>query len=143
MSTFTLTEHLNRPVAEVFAFATDPQNASRWLGDVTKVEVLTPGPMRVGSQFRETRMMNGKEHSAVIEVTEHAPPNRHAASATMMGVTATYHYTFSPNGEGTRIDMKAEVHGKGMAKLLVPMVLSTMKKHDGDQLVKLKAAMGG
>lgn len=143
MSGFTLTEHIARPVEEVFAFTTGTQNASRWLGDVTKIEMLTPGPMRVGSKFRETRRIKGKEHSAVIEVTEHAPPHRHAASATMMGVTATYHYTFSPHGDGTKIDMKADVHGRGLAKLLVPMVLSTMKKQDGDQLARLKAAMGG
>ncbi len=141
MPAFERSAVINRPLEEVFAFVTNLEHAPRWLPDVTRIELLTPGPLRVGSRFKETRLMKGKEHSAVIEVSVHEPPHRHAASATMMGVTATYHYHFSPDGSGTRVHLVAEVAGRGLGKLLVPMVTGAMKKQDGDQLDRLKAAI--
>lgn len=141
MSGFQLSERIDRPVDDVFAFATNPDNAGLWLGDVTRIELLTPGPLRAGTKFRETRRIGKHEHSAVIEITAHEPPHTHAASASMMGVTANYRYTFAPEGDGTRVEMTAEVQARGLAKLLVPKALSEMKKLDGDQLVRLKRAI--
>lgn len=143
MPAFERSAVINRPIEEVFAFATNPEHAPRWLPDVRRIEMLTPGPLRAGSKFNETRLMKGKEHSAVIEVGVHEPPHRHAASATMMGVTATYHYSFARDGGGTKVHLVAEVAGRGLGKLLVPMVVGTMKKQDGDQLDRLKAVIEG
>src|SRR5690348_15322284 len=99
MPGFHRTILIPRPIDEVFAFATDLDNASKFLPGVTKVEMLTDTGMRTGAKFRETRLMNGKERSAVIEIVEHRPPEVHSASAGMMGMKATYTFRFAREGE--------------------------------------------
>lgn len=134
---------INRPVEEVFDFATDLANASKFLPSVTKAELITEGGMRSGAKFRETRLMNGKERSAVIEVMEHQRPSVHAAGAAMMGMKAVYRFTFAPEGLATRVNMDAEITGNFLWKLFLGMLTKAMEKGDGEYLERLKKAMEG
>ncbi len=141
MSSFQVSVFIERNPDVVFDFATDLDYVSTWIPEITRIEKLTDGPLASGSQFRETRKMGGREHSSIIEVSEHERPRVHAASARCMGCVATYRYTFEPEGGGTRIDLHAEVVGSGLAKLIAPMLLAMMKKQDGGQLDRLKTAI--
>src|SRR5436305_281834 len=111
MAGFKRTIVIDRPIEEVFDFASDLNNASKLLPNVTKVEMLTEGGMKTGAKFREWRGMNGKERSAVIEIIEHKRPEVHAAKAAMMGFCATYTFRFFPDGTGTRVELEADVRG--------------------------------
>jgi len=126
----------------VFAFATNLDNCSKWLKQVTRIEKLTDGPLGVGTQFRETRMMGKREATSTIEITEHASPRVHAATAAFPGGQATYRYTFTPEGDGTRVRLDAKVEARGLGKLMAPIIVAAMKKQDGAQLEDLKEAMG-
>ena len=141
MAGFKRTVFINRPVAEVFDFATDLKNASRLMPGVTRAELLTDGGMRPGAKFRETRLMKGKERSAVIEVLEHRRPDVHAASAAMMGMKATYWFRFATEGAGTLVDMEADVRGNWLWKPFLGLMARTMEKEDGGYLDRLKAEM--
>lgn len=143
MGTFQISEYIDRSPEETFDFATNFDTVPKWMPGVVRIEKMTPGPIGPGTLFRETRLMGSREHSAVIEVSEHVRPTTHVGSATCMGCLATYRYRFKPEGKGTRVEMIAEVTGKGLAKLMAPMFLMAMKKQDGDQLARLKAAIEG
>ncbi len=60
---------IDRPVHEVFAYATDPYNVPRWVPYVEKVEVRPDGPLGVGSEIVQT--VRGRE--GVWRVTEYVP----------------------------------------------------------------------
>lgn len=141
MTGFTRTVVIDRPVEEVFDFATNLDNASLLLPNVTKTEMLTEGGMKPGARFRETRRMNGKERSAIIEITEHERPTISAASAAMMGMRATYRFRFTPEGSGTRVEMAADVSGNFLWWLFLGMMSRMMEKEDGEYLNRLKSAM--
>jgi hypothetical protein len=141
MPGFTRSIVIDRPVAEVFDFATDLNNASLFMPNVTKCEWVTDGGTRTGAKFRETRRMNGKERSAVIEVIEHDPPSVHAAKAAMMGMSGTYRFRFTPQGQGTRVDLDADVKGMFLWKPFLGMMSRMMEKEDGEYLTRLKEAM--
>ncbi len=145
MAGFDSSTWIARPPAEVFAYATDLRNATDWIPELTKVELVTEGPIRPGSRFRETRRVKGREHSAIIEVTEHqphGPPLRHAGTSRVAGVEATYRYTFNPERDGTRVDLAASVRALGFfGRFLVGMVARAMENMDGDQLERLKVAV--
>lgn len=145
MAGFQSSTWMARPPRDVFAFASDLQNAGEWISDVTRVEPLFEGPIRPGSKFRETRRLSGREHSSVIEVTEHStdgPPFHHAATSRMYGVEATYRYTFAAERDGTRVDLTASVRALNfLGRFLVGMAAHAMEKLDGDQLERLKAAI--
>src|SRR5262249_25304907 len=141
MAGFTRSIEIDRPIEQVFDFATDIRNASLFLPNVTKIEMVTEGGMKPGARFRETRGMKGKEHSAVIEITEHQRPTVHSASAAMMGMKATYTFRFAPVPTGTRVDMEASVTGNFLWWLFLGAMARVMEKEDGEYLTRLKDAM--
>lgn len=132
---------IDRPVEQVFDFAANLDNASKFMPNVTKIEMLTEGGMKPGAKFRETRLMNGKERSAVIEITEHDRPHVHGARSAMMGMSASYTFRFSPAGAGTRIDMEAVVTGNFLWWLFLGMMARMLEKEDGEYLDRVKAAI--
>src|SRR6516165_1688187 len=87
---------IDRPIEQVFDFATDLSNAPRLMPGVTRTEMLTEGDMKAGARFRETRIVKGKERSAVIEVVDHQRPQLHKAASAMMGMKAAYTFRFAP-----------------------------------------------
>jgi carbon monoxide dehydrogenase subunit G len=128
---------IDRPIEEVFDFATDLKNAPVFMPNCTKTEMLTEGGMRPGAKFKETR---GKR-SAVIEIVEHERPRIHAAKAGMMGLQAIYYFRFFPEGAGTRVELEAVVTGNFVWWLFLGMMSRMMEKEDGQFLERLKDAM--
>jgi|ERR1043166_383885 carbon monoxide dehydrogenase subunit G len=141
MAGFTRTVVIDRPVEQVFDFATDLANAHHMMPNVTKTEWLTEGGMKPGARFKETRTVNGKERTAEITIIEHERPKLHAAYAGMMGLHAVYRFRFTPEGTGTRVDMEAIVSGNVLWWLFLGMMSRMMAKEDGEFLNRLKTAM--
>lgn len=141
MAGFSATEWIAATPEAVFAFLQDVTHFPEVLTSVVRAEKITDGPVRVGTRFRETRKINGREATAEIEVTAHEPPRRYSATSAQGGITATYHYTLTPEKHGTRINLQAEATATGLKKLMLPLVVSFMKKEDASHLQKLKAAV--
>ncbi len=144
MPGFTRTVQIPRPPAEVFEFATDLKMVTRWMPAIVRVEPVSEGAMRPGWKFRETRRMGKREGSAIIEVSEHRgpaqgdPPYVHAGRSKAMGFDCQYLYTFTPEGDGTRIDLDATVRGTNpLSRLFAGKMARFMEKQDGDQLKAL------
>ena len=60
MLTFAAELLVNRPVEQVFAWLTNAENQGKFDKSSLKMEVLTPGPWRAGTQFRELRDVGGR-----------------------------------------------------------------------------------
>jgi hypothetical protein len=141
MARFELTEWIARPPAEVFDFLADMANAPKVSPVSLRVEKLTDGPVGVGTRYRETRLMDRKEHQVELEVTTSAPPIGYAVRNVTEGVETVYHYYLGPEGAGTRVRLVAEVSASGLKKAIVPMLVGILKREDGDHLTRMKAAM--
>lgn len=61
------------PRSEVFAAFADLTNLENTVKAITQVELLTEGPIGVGTRFKETRVMFGKEASEIMEITQFKP----------------------------------------------------------------------
>jgi hypothetical protein len=143
MSGFEMNEWIARTPKEVFDFITASENAPKVTSSIVSMVKLTEGIVGVGTRYRETRLMNGKEHSTELEVAAYEPDQRYAMKNLTEGIETIYHYSFKPEKEGTRIELVCEVKATGLKKLMVPMVASILKKEDGDHLQRLKQAMEG
>ena len=77
---------VQKPVKEVFDFATNLDNAPLFMVGLTKVELLTEGGIKHGARFRSTRAFKGKERSAILEVVEYERPRVYATRSAMMGL---------------------------------------------------------
>ena len=141
MAGFRRSVIVHKPIEEVFDFASNVDNASIFMPNITKIEMLTEGGLKPGAKFKETRRMKGKERSAVIEIVEHKRPEVHAAGAAMMGMRATYWFRFFSDPAGTRVELEAVVRGNILWWPFLGMMSRMMDKEDGGYLDRLKAAM--
>ena len=141
MAGFNISEWISRSPKEVFDFITASDNAPKVLPSVKSMVKLTEGPARLGTRYRETRLMNGKEQQAELEVVEYEPHQKYAMKNVTEGIETVYRYTIHPEADGTRVDLVCELKAGGLKKLVLPMVASILKKEDGDHLQRLKKAL--
>jgi uncharacterized protein YndB with AHSA1/START domain len=143
MAGFEMSEWISRPPQDVFDFITASDNAPKVAPSVKSMVKLTEGPLRVGTRYRETRLMNGKEQSAELEVVEYEPDQKYAMRNVTEGIETVYRYRFHPEADGTRVDLVCEVKAGGLKTLVLPMVVSILKKEDGEHLQRLKKELEG
>ena len=141
MAGFKMTEWISRPPQDVFDFITTPDNAPKVVQSVKSMVKLTEGPVRVGTRYRETRLMRGKEEHAELDVIAYEPTQKYAVKNLTEGIETVYQYIFQPEANGTRVDLVCEVKAGGVKKLMLPLVASILKKEDGDHLQRLKKAL--
>ena len=137
------TVEINKPLEEVFAFFTNIDNSPEVMSNVTKVEKLTDGPLQVGSKFEETRVIRGREATAVIEVVEFDAPNRYGVKSESNGLTVTYHYYFrSTLDNTTKVSFEGKIKTSGLRMLLSkPVIRKILQKEDGEHLWTLKEVL--
>ena len=87
----------------MFRLASDFPRAAGRIPDITKIEMLTPEPVGVGTKFKETRKMFGKEATETMEVAEFDPPRSYKLHANSCGTIYEFRMTFTPEGNGTRL----------------------------------------
>ena len=58
---------------QVFSVISHAERFTKAVPHITKVEFLSNTKAGVGTRFRETRLMNGKESTTVLDVTEFKP----------------------------------------------------------------------
>ena len=141
MTGFNMSEWVARPPKDVFDFITASENAPKIVQSVTSMVKLTEGPIRVGTRYRETRLMNGKEQQAELEIVEFEPTRKYAMQNVTSGIETVYRYNFQPERDGTRIDLVCEIKAAGIKKLMLPLVASILKKEDGAHLQRLKKVL--
>ena len=141
MTGFNMSEWVARPPKEVFDFITASENAPKIVNSVTSMVKLTEGLPRVGTRYRESRLMHGKEQQAELEIVEYEPTQKYAVQNVTEGIETVYRYNFQPERDGTRIDLVCEVKTKGIKKLMLPLVAAILKKEDGDHLQRVKKVL--
>lgn len=113
----------------VFQAATDIHHWAEIVPAIERVEVLTPGPMRAGTRFRETRKLMGREATEEMTVTDFDPPRSYTLGAESHGCRYRTQLRFEPAGAGTRIvfDFSAEPL-TFMARVLTVLMKPMLKK---------------
>lgn len=141
MSGFEMSEWIACPPKRVFEFISDSNNAPKIVPSVKSMVKLTDGPSKVGTRYRETRLMHGKEQHTELEVKEYVEPAIYAMQNVTDGIETVYRYKLRPERDGTHIDLVCEVKTGGIKKLMLPLIASILKKEDGEHLQRLKQVL--
>ena len=107
-----------------FATATDIARWPQFITGIDSVEILTTGPVAVGTRFRETRLMHGRTATEEMTVEELEAPRLFVLSALSHGTRFRVEHRFERDGGGTRMTVLFE--GRPMtllARLLTPLAL--------------------
>ena len=98
---------IERPLGEVFAYLTDVTNAVAWHATDLYVDLLTPPPIAVGSQFLQVTQKLGRRFESVVEVVWFEPLARFTCRAVEGPVPTEIDYRFSSVSEGlTRVELE-------------------------------------
>jgi len=116
-----------KPPEKVFDYLTDPSNLRAWQTSKTRVEVLTDGPPRLGFRVRErTKPPGVKEFEQLVEFTDFDRPHRVHTHIVEGPQPIDGTWTFSPAGDGTRVDFVAQGALQGAMRFAQPIVRRIM-----------------
>jgi carbon monoxide dehydrogenase subunit G len=138
MRSFTNTIHIGRPPETVWNYMMDFSKASRWRNLVRSVDVLTPGPLRVGSELKITFDVRGQVRHAISEVWAFDPHRRFGVRNTESNVTGVFEYRLEPENSGTRVTFTCDVQPSGFMWLALPFVMRGNRMRYTEQLPNLK-----
>jgi hypothetical protein len=101
----TVSKDVAAPPERTFALFTDIAGAPGRVTGILKVEMLTPGPTAVGTRWRETRKMFGKEATEEMWVTALEPARRIVVESDSCGARMVSTFTFERTPAGSRVTM--------------------------------------
>lgn len=127
---------VNRPVEKVFAWLTNAENQAKFDKSSLKMEALTPGPWRTGTQFRELRDLGGRKTEVLSEIAE-LETNRRFIIRSKTGPDWLGTWIFEPDGSGTHLHWTGQLTMKGFARLLEPIIGKQMRSQITQQFARL------
>lgn len=89
---------IEAPAEEVWRAMTDLEGIPRMLSGVDRVEVLSEGPFGVGTRWRETRRMLGKQATEEMYVTASKPPLTYVVEADSHGTHYVSEFVLQADG---------------------------------------------
>lgn len=140
MSVDVLTETvIDRPAAEVAAFAGDPANAPRWYVNIETAEWETPPPLAVGSRIAFVARFLGRRMAYTYEVAEFVAGERLVMRTAQGPFPMETTYTWQETaGGGTRMTLRNRGRPSGLSKLIAPFMASAMRRATTKDLARLK-----
>ena len=129
---------IQRPVEDVFAFLADFENVPRWNHAIESTTKTSPGPVGVGSTFRQIRSEPRRSEEG-IEVTAFEPTGRLAIEGEIGPFLARVGYRIEPVGGATLLTNLVELEPTSAAsRLLAPLAGSRIKAAVAANLEELK-----
>jgi uncharacterized protein YndB with AHSA1/START domain len=129
MIDITIETRIDRPVREVFAYATDPAKLATWQTNTVSVEQEGDGPVGVGTRLREVHSApGGREIPTLLEVSRYRPDE--AFELRMLDGPVPIHaeLTFAPSGRGTLLRFRSFGQPTGAMRLLQPLLRHSLRK---------------
>lgn len=122
MTPIIVTRNINASVDVVFATVSDIRQFSKALPHVVTFEFLSVVNCGVGARFRETRLMNGKEATTDLEITEYVENDRVRMVAESHGTVWDTLFTVTSEGGSTTLTTKMDAR----ADKLLPRVMNPL-----------------
>jgi uncharacterized protein YndB with AHSA1/START domain len=138
---------IERPAAEVFAYATDPARFSEWQQGVVGGHMEGPGNVTsapaVGAKCVTTRRIGGANRPSTSELVHIEPPRTWGVRGVDGPIRAAVDVLVEPvTGARSRLTISVDFTGHGIGKILVPlMVRREARKEMPDNLAALKQRM--
>jgi uncharacterized membrane protein len=128
-----------RPLAEVAAFAAEPDNAPAWYVNIKSVEWKSDRPLRIGSKVAFVAHFLGRRLAYTYEVTEFAPSQRLVMRTSEGPFPMETTYTWEPTVQGaTRMTLRNRGSPSGFSQLVAPVMAAAMRRANRNDLARLK-----
>lgn len=140
MTRTVVTRTINAPIERVFSVVADIRNFSQAIPHIEKVEFLSESQLGVGTRFRETRLMKGREATVELEVTEYVTNDHVRLVSDAHGTVWDTLFTVEEADGKTTLTMVMDAKAKRLlAKLMNPMIKGMIQKAVEADLDSVKA----
>lgn len=130
---------IDRPRAEVAAYASDPENAPEWYENIESVEWRTEPPLGVGSRIAFAARFLGRRLAYVYEVTELVPGERLVMSTAAGPFPMETSYAWADTAAGgTRMTLRNRGRPSGFSRPAGPLLAAAMRRANRKDLRRLK-----
>ena len=124
MAPTTASTVVDRPAAQVFAYATDPAHFREWQQGLIDGHRDPPGPAQAGTKCLTIRRIGGANRAVTSELTHIDPPRTWGVRGIDGPIRATVNVTVEPVTEtSSRLTIAVNFDGHGIGKLLVPLIV--------------------
>jgi hypothetical protein len=115
---------VDRPAAQVFAYATDPTRFREWQQGLIDGHLDPPGLAQVGTRCVTTRRIGGANRAVTSELTHIDAPRTWGVQGIDGPIRATVDVTVESLTEtSSRLTIAVDFDGHGIGKLLVPLIV--------------------
>jgi uncharacterized protein YndB with AHSA1/START domain len=119
---------IERPAAEVFAYATDPARFSQWQKGVIDGHMDSPAggtqPPAVGANCVTTRRIGRASRRSTSELVHIDPPRTWGVRGTDGPIRTAVDVQVEPvTGSRSRLTISVDFTGHGIGKILVPLMV--------------------
>ena len=125
MFKFETSTHVNRPVAEVFNYFTDPNKIPEWNSIIEEAKA-SETPIRKGTKLQQKARFLGRKIESTIEITE-LEINKKVVQRSDKPFPVTITSTFEAASGGTNVVASAEAEPGGFFKVGEPIVARIAK----------------
>ena len=138
MMKFDLSTNIYRPLSQVFAFVTTPENDFHWQYGTLVSDKISKGEMGVGTLFRVVGHFMGRRMERVYEVTEFEPNRRYGFKSLSGPMDSHTLYNFEVVKGSTKINHSAQISLGAPFKLNLTTTEKLIKKEFRENLALLK-----
>ena len=105
-----------------FRVFADIPNCASTIAGIETVEMLSDGSVGIGTRWRETRIMMGKQATEEMWITGFDPPRSYMVEAESHGTHYHSRYDFEPVEGGTRVTLRFEGRPLSLTAKLLTIV---------------------
>jgi uncharacterized membrane protein len=135
---------IERPCAEVAAYAADADNAPEWYENIESVEWKTPRAVAVGSKMTFVARFLGKRLEYTYEIVGLVAGERLVMRTFEGPFPMETTYTWEPvDGRRTRMTLRNRGEPAGVFRLAAPIMASAMRRATRKDLARLKSVLEG
>lgn len=122
MARVAVSSEIAAPVDQVFQTFTDFEHGPDHVSGITKLEMLTPGPVHLGTRWLETRQVAGRLDTAEMEITAYERNRTYTITHRKAGVQIDTTFWFERSADGTKVMVEYDLDSGGLPPgLLAPL----------------------
>jgi carbon monoxide dehydrogenase subunit G len=141
MINLDLSTLIDKPVKEVFAFVTNPNNMSKWNSAVVSLEQITPGAVGMGTKFKNVGEMMGRRIEGEMQVVAFEPDSKYGFQMNAGPMQVNVTLSFKTVGTGTKLSLNAQGNPAGVFKLAEGVMQGRVKAMMEENLARLKSVL--
>ncbi len=145
MTQINISRQIAAPRELVFEVCSDFPNAAETIAAINRIEMLTEGPVGLGTRFKESRTLFGREATEEMEVIEFVPPQQYTLGANTMGARFETTFRFTDEGHETQVEIQMQVTPESLfSKIMSPLnkvMMGSIKKFIESDLDSIESAV--